>query len=72
MFQSPALTIFLPIFHQYTIEYSTFLLDDDTPALTLRTIGGILDFHFFLGPTPEEVNVQYVNVSHHALVILLF
>ena len=51
-------------------EYSTFLLDDSTPALTLRTIGGILDFHFFLGPTPEQLNVQYVNVSLGALIFL--
>ncbi|XP_071523342.1 sucrase-isomaltase, intestinal-like [Panulirus ornatus] len=44
------------------MEYSTFLLDDGTPALTLRTIGGILDFHFFLGPYPEDLNVQYINM----------
>uniref|UniRef100_H0XZP9 P-type domain-containing protein n=1 Tax=Otolemur garnettii TaxID=30611 RepID=H0XZP9_OTOGA len=29
------------------------------PALTFRTIGGILDFYMFLGPTPENVVQQY-------------
>nr|XP_006826058.1 PREDICTED: sucrase-isomaltase, intestinal-like [Saccoglossus kowalevskii] len=30
-----------------------------TPALTYRTIGGILDFYFFLGPSPEDIVNQY-------------
>ncbi|NXC50571.1 MGA protein, partial [Penelope pileata] len=30
-----------------------------TPALTYRTIGGILDFYIVLGPTPEAVVQQY-------------
>ncbi|XP_064456553.1 sucrase-isomaltase, intestinal-like isoform X2 [Ornithodoros turicata] len=30
-----------------------------TPAITFRTTGGILDFYFFLGPTPEDVVKQY-------------
>ncbi|ELK15857.1 Sucrase-isomaltase, intestinal [Pteropus alecto] len=29
------------------------------PALTYRTIGGILDFYMFLGPDPEVVTKQY-------------
>ncbi|XP_070579688.1 lysosomal alpha-glucosidase-like isoform X1 [Ptychodera flava] len=33
-----------------------------TPALTYRTIGGILDFYVFLGPTPTEVVQQYLDV----------
>ncbi|CAF0846134.1 unnamed protein product [Adineta steineri] len=32
---------------------------DPTPSLTVRTIGGILDFFVFLGPTPEQVIQQY-------------
>ena len=30
-----------------------------TPSLTIRTIGGILDFFVFLGPKPEQVVEQY-------------
>uniref|UniRef100_A0A3Q3EIB9 alpha-glucosidase n=1 Tax=Labrus bergylta TaxID=56723 RepID=A0A3Q3EIB9_9LABR len=30
-----------------------------TPALTYRTLGGILDFYMVLGPTPEVVVQQY-------------
>lgn len=33
-----------------------------TPALTYRTIGGILDFYMFLGPTPEVATKQYHEV----------
>uniref|UniRef100_A0AAX7VCY8 P-type domain-containing protein n=1 Tax=Astatotilapia calliptera TaxID=8154 RepID=A0AAX7VCY8_ASTCA len=33
-----------------------------TPALTWRTIGGILDFYIFLGPDPGSVVQQYVDV----------
>lgn len=50
-------------FYLISVEYSTFISEEGTPALTLRTIGGIIDLHFFLGPTPEDVNVQYTTVS---------
>uniref|UniRef100_A0A8C1VGS7 alpha-glucosidase n=1 Tax=Cyprinus carpio TaxID=7962 RepID=A0A8C1VGS7_CYPCA len=33
-----------------------------TPALTYRTIGGILDFYMVMGPTPEEVVQQYTEM----------
>jgi maltase-glucoamylase len=33
-----------------------------TPSLTIRTIGGILDFFVFLGPTPEQVVQQYTGL----------
>ncbi|KAK5642360.1 hypothetical protein RI129_008527 [Pyrocoelia pectoralis] len=32
------------------------------PAITFRTIGGILDFYFFMGPTPKDVVMQYLEV----------
>ncbi|XP_019358783.1 PREDICTED: sucrase-isomaltase, intestinal [Gavialis gangeticus] len=33
-----------------------------TPALTYRTIGGILDFYLVLGPTPELVVQEYTSL----------
>uniref|UniRef100_A0A4X2LBD4 Maltase-glucoamylase n=1 Tax=Vombatus ursinus TaxID=29139 RepID=A0A4X2LBD4_VOMUR len=33
-----------------------------TPALTYRTVGGILDFYMVLGPTPELVTQQYTEL----------
>ncbi|XP_077461287.1 lysosomal alpha-glucosidase [Stigmatopora argus] len=35
------------------------------PALTWRTIGGILDFYVFLGPEPGTVIEQYLDVIGH-------
>lgn len=32
------------------------------PALTWRTIGGVLDFYIFLGPDPNMVIQQYQQV----------
>ena len=37
--------------------------DKKEPVITMRTIGGIIDLHLFLGPTPEEINSQYTRVS---------
>ena len=35
-----------------------------SPSLTLRSIGGILDFYFIIGDTPMEVTQSYHQVSH--------
>ncbi|KAL8187967.1 UNVERIFIED_CONTAM: hypothetical protein K2H54_058646 [Gekko kuhli] len=32
------------------------------PAITYRTIGGILDFYVFLGDTPEQVVQEYISL----------
>lgn len=33
------------------------------PAVTYRTIGGILDFYIFFGDTPEKVVQEFLEVS---------
>lgn len=35
-----------------------------TPGMVYRTIGGILDMYFFLGPTPENTAQQYTEVRN--------
>lgn len=53
---------------QFDFQFHRFfsvLLDvvlQPAPALTWRTIGGILDFYVFLGPDPGSVIEQYVEV----------
>ncbi|KAG8446519.1 hypothetical protein GDO86_014104 [Hymenochirus boettgeri] len=52
------------------LSHGVFLLNSnamdvilqDAPALTWRTIGGILDFYIFLGPEPKTVIRQYQDV----------
>lgn len=34
------------------------------PAVTFRTIGGILDFYIFFGDTPEQVVQEFQEVRH--------
>ena len=33
------------------------------PGVVYRTVGGIFDFYFFLGPEPEAVTQQYTEVT---------
>ncbi|KAL7989549.1 hypothetical protein Chor_012215 [Crotalus horridus] len=52
------------------LAHGVFLLNSNamdvllqpSPALTWRTIGGILDFYIFLGPDPSSVVRQYMDV----------
>lgn len=39
------------------------------PAVTYRTIGGILDFYIFFGDTPEQVVQEFLEVSFRAFVV---
>ncbi|XP_077970548.1 maltase-glucoamylase-like [Styela clava] len=32
------------------------------PAITYRSVGGVMDFYIFLGPSPEQVTEQYTSV----------
>ena len=58
----PLLRYFLPVPQQIIVENLYFHPDVTTmpaPGLTLRTIGGNLEFFVFFGPTPEQVVQQY-------------
>ena len=46
------------------------------PALVYRTIGGLLDLYFFMGPTPNEVGLTktscFVEKSVQLSVLVFF
>uniref|UniRef100_A0A8C4TP45 Lysosomal alpha-glucosidase n=1 Tax=Erpetoichthys calabaricus TaxID=27687 RepID=A0A8C4TP45_ERPCA len=57
------------------LAHGVFLLNSNAmdvilqpaPALTWRTIGGVLDFYIFLGPDPQSVIRQYLDVIGYPL-----
>uniref|UniRef100_A0A8C8BMQ7 alpha-glucosidase n=1 Tax=Otus sunia TaxID=257818 RepID=A0A8C8BMQ7_9STRI len=62
-----AQTFFLCLEDNTGASFGVFLMNSNAmefavqpaPAVTYRTIGGILDFYIFLGDTPEEVVQEY-------------
>lgn len=60
-------TLWWLLWNKSLFLFSSFLILQDvalqpTPAVTYRTIGGILDFYVFLGNTPEQVVQEYLEV----------
>nr|XP_022907549.1 lysosomal alpha-glucosidase-like [Onthophagus taurus] len=61
---------FYLVMEQTGNSHGVFLLNSNamdiilqpTPAITYRTIGGVLDFYYFLGPTPSNVISQYTEL----------
>ncbi|XP_064598977.1 sucrase-isomaltase, intestinal-like [Liolophura sinensis] len=49
------------VFFKNSNAMEVALQPDPHPAITFRTIGGILDFYIFLGPTPESVVKQFTE-----------
>ncbi|XP_051482229.1 sucrase-isomaltase, intestinal [Apus apus] len=62
-------TFFLCLEDNTGASFGVFLMNSNAmefavqpaPAVTYRTIGGILDFYIFLGNTPEEVVQEYLK-----------
>ncbi|XP_051007616.1 maltase-glucoamylase [Acomys russatus] len=63
-------TFFLCLEDNSGSSFGVFLMNSNamevtlqpTPAITYRTIGGILDFYVFLGSTPEQVVQEYLEL----------
>ncbi|KAL2301348.1 hypothetical protein Nmel_011919 [Mimus melanotis] len=65
-----AQTFFLCLEDSTGASFGVFLMNSNAmefvvqpaPAVTYRTIGGILDFYIFLGDTPEQVVQEYLQL----------
>ncbi|XP_040858424.1 uncharacterized protein LOC121170993 [Ochotona curzoniae] len=65
-----AQTFFLCLEDASGLSFGVFLMNSNAmevalqpaPAVTYRTIGGILDFYVFLGDTPEQVVQEYLEL----------
>ncbi|XP_068879916.1 sucrase-isomaltase, intestinal [Aphelocoma coerulescens] len=63
-------TFFLCLEDETGASFGVFLMNSNAmefvvqpaPAVTYRTIGGILDFYIFLGDTPEQVVQEYLKL----------
>lgn len=54
-----------------SVFLSTDVALQPAPALTWRTIGGILDFYIFTGPDPASVIGQYIEVIGRFAILFL-
>ncbi|XP_006887298.1 PREDICTED: maltase-glucoamylase, intestinal-like [Elephantulus edwardii] len=65
-----AQTFFLCLEDASGLSFGVFLMNSNAmdvvlqpaPAITYRTIGGVLDFYVFLGNTPEQVVQEYLEL----------
>lgn len=47
---------------RFVSMFSPDVILQPAPAVTYRTIGGVLDFYIFFGDTPEQVVQEFLEV----------